>query len=84
MKWDELDRPIKYVIHSQIYNYILPVKVYSMAPNWNGATKARTLTLFKHDKKCNGVQIDYDYKDIFETIKDARMEVFKRKLKGKA
>lgn len=81
MKWDELDRPIKYVIHSQIYNYILPVKVYSMAPNWNGATKARTLTLFKHDTEC---KIDYDYKDIFETIKDARLEVFKRKLKGKA
>ena len=79
--WDELDRPIKYAIRgSGSRSIIVPVKVWSHAPNWNGVCLARTLTLLDNP---SGTQIDYRYGDIFETKEDAQKEIFLRKLKGK-
>ena len=77
--WREMDRPIKYALYSG--RKIVPVKVWSMAPNWNGTTLARTVTLFDSSKP-SGTQVDYHYSEIFETREDAQRELFLRKLKG--
>jgi len=81
--WRELDRPIKYAVRGDANNTVVPVKVFSMVPNWNGATKARTLTLFPNDRSEEGVIIDYPYSDVYDNKKDALQEVFLRTLKGK-
>jgi hypothetical protein len=50
-----------------------------MTQTWNGVSQARTITRFPQGAE---VQIDHRYRDVFETEKAARTEVFKRMLKG--
>lgn len=78
--WDECDRPIRYAILRSLGQLIVvPVKVYSMTQSWNGVSQARTITKFPQG---SNIQIDYPYKDIFETQGAAHREIFKRTLKG--
>ena len=78
--WDECDRPIRYAVMRSLGELIVvPVKVWSMTQTWNGVSQARTITRFPQGAE---VQVDHRYKDVFETEKAARTEVFKRMLKG--
>jgi hypothetical protein len=79
--WHELDRPVQYAILARSHT-IVPVKVYSMAPRWNGAALKRTLTLLDDDLAEEGISIDFHPQDVFETKDEARKEVFLRQLKG--
>ncbi len=78
-RWSTCDRPVQYAVRG---DKVVPVKVFSMAPTWNGNARARTLTMFRNDKTGDGVQVDYRPKNIHKTEEGARRQIFLKKLKG--